>query len=419
MPRLLLSALLLAAALGGCKRDARPPPTPTETRPGASGPKAAHEVATLSYLPTVPALTADGDKIGVTLHAKEAYEGLFLNCSTKKPPGLTVHTASGDVVHEIKFPHVKWYYGCHDVVPHPSGDLLIIGDWAVLRIGWGGEVRWRRESWKGPTYEVHHELFMDDGKLYALAHRFATATLSTGKTKRYFRDVVIELDPETGKTLGEVLDVHALVEDRMPERQYQRYNSHFARWKRGADPLHTNATTLIERDSPPFRKGDLLISFFNLHEIIGVRGWRTDTPKVIWRYAPEDRLITPHGPRLMDNGHVLYFENGEAMERFKSSVREIDPLTNTIAWEWDKKGELHAPFCGYVQDLPGERFLVSDTTSARMTEIDRLGRPLWEFLFAFEGKGKKQRARSCRGYKVVDPARWGTPMVALAKQVQP
>ncbi len=416
MPLLLCVVLLLTALLGGCKRDPPAPPPVTGT-PGDT-PTAAHEVATLSYLPTVPALTADGDKIGVTLHAKEAFDGLFLNCNTKRPPGLTVHTASGELVHEIKFPEVKWYFGCHDVHPHPSGDLLVIGDWAVLRVGWNGEVRWRRESWKGPRYEVHHELFMDGDRLYALAHRFEDKPLEGGKPLTYFHDVIIELDADTGKTLGEVFDVHALVERELTDEQYRRYNSHFTRWKRGSDPLHTNAATLITRDSPPFKQGDLLLSLFNLHALLGVRGWKTDTPTIVWRYAPEDRLITPHGPRLMANGHVLYFENGEAMTQFKSSVREVDPLTNTIVWEWNKGGELHAPFCGYLQDLPGERFLVSETTTARMLEVDRLGRPLWEFLFPFEGKGKKQRARSCRGYKVVDPARWGPPMVALDAQVR-
>lgn len=416
--RVLLCVVLLLAAVGGCKRDT-PTPKPEPDQPSAPVNQATHEVATLSYLPTVPALTADGDKIGVVTRAKEAFDGLFLNCNTKRPPGLTIHSVTGELVHKIDFPEEEWFYGCHDVQPHPSGDLLVIGDWAVLRVGWGGEVRWRRESWKGPPYEVHHELFMRGGRLYALAHVFKKKKVDYQPAPvTYFHDLIVELDPETGRTLGEVFDIHGFVDARVPDEQYKLFNLHFDRWKRGSDPLHTNAATVVERDSPPFKKGDLILSFFNFHELLAVRGWESGKAKQVWRYAPTDHIITPHGPRLMDNGHVLYFENGEGMTRVKSSVREMDPLTNTIVWEWNKGGALHAPFCGYVQDLPGERFLVSETTAARMTEVDRRGRELWSFLFPFEGKGKKERARSCRGYKVTDPARWGAPMVALDKQVR-
>ena len=115
-------------------------------------------------------------------------------------------TVDGEVVHRIALPDHDWHTGCRDVQPMRSGDLLVIGDYATMRISWEGEVRWLRKEWEQPPIELHHELFAsDDGRIWALGHDIRTRIVKTrnpaGEPVPYFHDLLVELDEGYGQAV--------------------------------------------------------------------------------------------------------------------------------------------------------------------------------------------------------------------------
>ena len=74
-----------------------------------------------------------------------------------------------------------------------------------------------------------------------------------------------------------------------------------------ADLLHTNSIQILDRDVPALRRrGDATISIRNLDMIAVVDPGQH---RIVWSWGPAE-VENQHQPTLLDNGHLLGFDNG-------------------------------------------------------------------------------------------------------------
>ena len=87
------------------------------------------------------------------------------------------------------------------------------------------------------------------------------------------------------------------------------------------DVLHTNHVEVFDGRladrSPLYRAGNLLLSMRTISTIL-IADPRSR--EVLWAWGP-GKLVFQHHPTLLDNGHLLVFNNGTE----RSEVLELDP----------------------------------------------------------------------------------------------
>ena len=83
---------------------------------------------------------------------------------------------------------------------------------------------------------------------------------------------------------------------------------------------------------------------------------------------------------MVENGNILIFDNG--VERKYSRVIEIDPVTETIEWEYvaDPPKSFYTFEKGSAQRLPNGNTLICDGDNGRAFEVTRRGEIVWEWL---------------------------------------
>jgi hypothetical protein len=154
-------------------------------------------------------------------------------------------------------------------------------------------------------------------------------------------------------------------------------------WKllsRSYDYYHLNTveslpdTALGERDAR-FRAGNLLLCMRHPALLLVVD---QDTGEPVWSWGPGE-LDGPHQPTLLDNGHLLVFDNGT--RRDYSRVIELDPVTLEVAWEYraDPPQSFHSKWRGSSQRLPNGNTLICEADRGHVFEVDASGEKVWEF----------------------------------------
>jgi len=155
-----------------------------------------------------------------------------------------------------------------------------------------------------------------------------------------------------------------------------------------ADWAHTNTVEVLppnpkgERD-PRFRQGNILVSFRAL-DVIAIVDPEEDS--VVWCYGP-GILDGQHQPTMLENGNILLFDNGTY--RGYSIVREIDPLTERIVWEYSDGQRFFSPFRSGVQRLPNGNTLICECDAGRLFEVTSSKEIVWEYYSPFVGQGRE------------------------------
>jgi hypothetical protein len=99
------------------------------------------------------------------------------------------------------------------------------------------------------------------------------------------------------------------------------------------DWAHNNSCHVIRENKlgeidPRFRPGNIVISYPNLDTVAVID---RSTGQIVWAWGP-GMLDGQHAPSMMENGHLLIFDNGT--KRGYSRIIEVDPLSREIAWEY-------------------------------------------------------------------------------------
>ncbi|MGH9443879.1 MAG: arylsulfotransferase family protein [Thermoanaerobaculia bacterium] len=251
---------------------------------------------------------------------------------------------------------------------YPNGDALaLVERRALLKIDRNSRVLWRFED------RVHHDAWVGfDGRIYTLVRR-RVFDAAVDPSSPVATDSIMILSPD-GQAQSEIplLEVFEsspyryLLPRRPPgERALP------------VDVLHTNHLEVydgkLERLSPLFRRGNLLVSFRNICSIAILDG---QTHAILWLWGPMN-LALQHHATILANGDVLLFNNGLR----RSQVVEIDPRTDAVVWRYDPEDDaFFSSIRGSCQRLSNGDTLIAVSQAGYGVEVTRSGEVVWKFI---------------------------------------
>ena len=246
----------------------------------------------------------------------------------------------------------------------PRGELLAIFEGhGLIKIDSQSRLLW---SYPG---QCHHDLDLGPGgEIYVLT-REALLVSRIDPAQPVLLDYITRLSPE-GEFLDRI-DILAAFENSV-------YAGCLHRITGGGDILHTNTLERLDGSqaarSPVFAAGNFLISVRELDTIAIIDG---RTGLVVW--ALSGMWAAQHQPTLLDNGHILLFDNQGCGGR--SKVLEIDPFTQEVAWSFADGAahSLYSETCGSCQELPSGNILITESDNGRALETTRAGTIVWEY----------------------------------------
>ena len=294
-----------------------------------------------------------------------------------------------------------------------NGDLLVIvKDRCLLKMDWDSRILWRVPG------RFHHDLDMTgEGRLVCLSRR--DAVWSPGpESLPVLADTIVFLTRD-GRVREEIslLDIFAADVSAAARENLKRWaqgnpevldavraGGEAAILKNNTPPdvLHTNSIEVLKRDIPGIsRRGDILVSVLML-DLVAILD--RESRRVVWRWGP-GIVQRQHHPTLLDNGHILLFDNGTA-ERGHSRVLEMDPGTGKIVWQYKARPaqRFFTAERGGCQRLPNGNTLITESNRGHVFEVTPRGDPVWEFYNPRLDLEQKKRAVIYRLTRVGSPA---------------
>ena len=276
------------------------------------------------------------------------------------------------------------------VIMLDNGDAVILKKKeGLIRVSWDSVPIWEAEI------RAHHDIAQaPDGSFYvlinelhehrgldvwfdAIVHLDADGReIGRWSTHDHLEEIKQVLDP--GPFLDTVLD-NVLAKKPGNEKRAERLKHDIGRQYR-YDYFHTNTITVLpptppgERDRR-FAAGNLLVCFRNIDQIAILDA---DTRRILWSWGA-GVLEGPHHPTMLENGHILVFNNG--VKRIHSSVVELDPVTGEIVWEYqaDPPNSFYSFSRGSAQRLPNGNTLACVSDKAYAIEITPQGEVVWKW----------------------------------------
>ena len=192
-------------------------------------------------------------------------------------------------------------------------------------------------------------------------------------------------NPETGKTvnsIGLIEDIIANMGDNSiifgirPDYNFIKLNETSPNIE-VMDLFHPNDIDILYSDIahkfPNFKKGDLLLSFRNLH-LVAVLD--TDNNKIKWwSHGP---WRAQHDPDFTNDGMISVFSNNTGTKR--SETIKIDPTTRIFSNElYNAKLSFYTASMGKHQYLPNGNILIVVSGEGRILEVTKHGEKVMEF----------------------------------------
>jgi hypothetical protein len=291
----------------------------------------------------------------------------------------------GQIVHRWEMPYAPGLHGYltdrgtlfyNGKIPNEThlGKAPFMGG-AVMEADWNGKVLWEV---KNP--EHHHDAIrLNNGNVMLICARELSPAIarrvrggragSEYEGGRMNADYLLEVTTD-GKVVWEWR-----VEDHLdPE------NDRIAGEQDARDEW-THANGLSEMPD-----GNILLSCRNTSTVMMIN---RKTGNVDWKLGAPP-LSGQHAPYLLENGHVLLFDNGPHRldETFPySRVLEIDPATKSIAWKYQE-----SPTQNFFSDrisnavrLRNGNTLINEGMFGRFFEVMGDGRVVWEYVNPFFG----------------------------------
>lgn len=158
--------------------------------------------------------------------------------------------------------------------------------------------------------------------------------------------------------------------------------------------------------------GNIISTSYNLSQIYI---WDRKNKTVKWRFGQGSNKISfPHDPHVLENGHVLAFDNGRyhsADPNGKtnyfppdfSRVIEIDPETNEIVWEYRAENpvDFYSTFISSDQRLPNGNTLICEGAVGRFFEVTPRGEIVWEYLSPFYSQSGTRYGRTSAVFRAM------------------
>jgi hypothetical protein len=317
--------------------------------------------------------------------------------------GRVLHEWSAKLADDDTWQHVEMT---------PEGDLfVVVKGQTILRIGWDSTIKWSNQL------RVHHDVALaENGDIYTMARKDAVVRVG-GLPVPIIDETIVIFSPDY--TIKKEIRFLDLFKDDLPanlvSRSYRwllnpmnlkslidgsRNALYALRPRTPSDVLHSNTLEIIDRDiNDVFRKGNLLICIRNL-DLIGVID--RDTHELVWSWGA-GVLERPHHPMLLENGHLLMFDNGTV--RRYTRILELDPASNRIVWvyEAEPKETFFSKTRGGNQRLPNGNTLITNSDTGQAFEVTREGEVVWEFYNPEIRAEDNKRAAIYRMMRIVNP----------------
>jgi hypothetical protein len=327
--------------------------------------------------------------IGLTFSADGAFDGYTI-FSSVRGHHTTVLDMQGQVVHQWHhdegIQHLKWLANGNLLIqtlpPEDAGGLEMIGGsaGAMIELDRDGSTLWEHRD---PTQHHDYVRLSNGHTMYLAWEKMPKAVCDSVRGGHHhdddpdlmWGDVVREID-YTGDVVREwrswehldvTLDVICPLESRKE-------------W------THANSLAVLDN-------GDWLISFRLTSTLVIVDH---ETGKIKWRWGPGNacadhdpkfgppELSHQHDAQMLDNGHILVFDNGCHRRRGPSWSRivEIDPATHEFKWTFAGKTilEFYSFMVSGCQRLPNGNTLITEGASGRLLEVTRQHEVVWEYV---------------------------------------
>ena len=278
----------------------------------------------------------------------------------------------------------------------PNGNLFTqnCGKW-LEELTPDSETVWRWEGDGSLVAPNHHDFWVDDDTVVSLAAKrgpVIPGLFKPGTEPEHLRtDVIVKLNRKKEIlyrfSFGDHLDTLCELAGYPLPIPYMRKTRDNTYEPYGpSDWAHANtievlpATPLGGKDSR-FKAGNLLFSLRHL-DIIGIVA--PDIHEIVWCYGP-GILDGQHQPTMLDNGNILVFDNGTY--RGHSIVREIEPTSGRIVWQYENGEDFFSPFRAGNQRLPNGNTLICECDAGHLFEVTPEKEIVWDFWSPFVNQG--------------------------------
>jgi hypothetical protein len=332
---------------------------------------------------------------GVTRHVPERAAAGLTFYTSGHVNGAFLIDMDGTVVHQWSLPYSEfwdetaeartprpdsWTYFRHAVLL-PNGDVIANYECGGITPYGCGLVKLDKDSnviWKYLRHAHHDVELAPDGRVLTLTHWIEGDPIDLApddSSPPYLIDAVAVLSPD-----GEELQHIDLVEA-FRDTSFATILKEAPVTGQG-DLMHTNAVEYIATARPEwppeFKPNSVLIS---LREVSLLAVLDLESEKITW--ATRGPWIRQHDPDLLDNGHLLLFDNlGHLGPGGRSRILELDPQTLGIVWSFS--GSPAEPFDSEVRGeqerLGNGNTLITDSEAGRLLEVTAEGEVVWEFL---------------------------------------
>ncbi len=308
---------------------------------------------------------ANSDFSGVILHdAANAHPGLnFYN--SRKQSRAVLMDMEGNELHSWRGDNEDQWQSAELTA---EGDVIVIAkDQYLSRYDKESNLLWSVEG------RFHHDLWIHDGKIFVLARVSRLVDYIHPRSLSYVD--VIQIRSLQGELEREISILDMIQESAygflLPSLNLEKKLDA----TRYLDVLHTNHVEVFDgrlADSDPiYAKGNILISMRNINTIAIIDG---ETLKIVWIWGPTN-LSFQHHPTLLENGHLLVFDNGTENSR----VVEVDPLSREIVWQYAPESGFFSDTRGSNQRLANGNTLITESDTGYVFEVTPNGNVVWKF----------------------------------------
>ncbi len=353
--------------------------SPADALPAEVDADEAARLRALGYVEVGQPLPADA-RVGVVLWDRE-----------RAAPGLTLIThshfcrteildLSGQVLHAWQTePCERW----GNSVITPEGDLLVVGRVPheqtpeaasraryLARLAWDGSERWRR------TMPAHHDVELTpEGRVSTLT--YALRDLPEVHAELPTRDHALVVLDASGELLEEAWFsglLRSAPDVFLPDPvKPRRFNDAME-----VDLIHGNSLEWLRKTGSAdalLAPGRVLVCFRN-QDAVAIFDWARR--RLVWAWG-KGELSGPHDATLLDDGHILVFDNG--LGRNWSRVVEVDPRSGEIVWEYraPEPRDFYTTMRGAAQRLTNGNTLITESDDGRAFEVTREGEIVWEY----------------------------------------
>jgi hypothetical protein len=320
-------------------------------------------------------LLADKDIEGMVLVDADGVTRMMLKTWDEDFPYVTwgMPTAGGRLVTNI----------LRDPIVPPDG-LFPDGTLALVDID-TPELVWQ---WTVPAGygRIHHEhMELENGHILALISP-PIAPFPDISTELVHDDVFVEIDPATDDIVWEWSTAEHY--DQLPLTAAERA---LIVDQDRIDIFHTNSVAPLpeaghDLDAHPyFRPGNLLVGQRQTNLVFIVD---RDSGDIVWSMSRDLGNIGQHMPRMIPTGlpgagNILLFDNGfnagwPPETRKSSRVLEVDPVAQTIAWQYAPGDTFYSSIRSGAQRLANGNTLISASQLPAVIEVNSDGDIVWQ-----------------------------------------